>query len=103
MTKRRDSAVVVDLTPEEVDLACPRGYRPEANDVRLAARAVCIHGPERWPHGEFCVNCHAPFPCRLHLWGRRVLKAADWRDEAITRLLTAFQRTGQPPWLDAPS
>jgi hypothetical protein len=91
-------AVVVDFTPEQVDLACPPGHRPGQDEVHLARRAVCVHAREHWQHGDFCVNCRAPFPCRLHRWGRRVLTAVGWSDQDIVGMLDEFARTGTPSW-----
>jgi hypothetical protein len=56
------------------------------DEVRFAMRAVTVHTAEAWPAGMYCRNDHAAFPCRLYQWGRRVLIAAGWSDEAIAEL-----------------
>jgi hypothetical protein len=91
-------AIVVDFTPEEVDFACPPGHLPGQEEVQLARKAVCVHAREHWQHGDFCVNCRAPFPCRLHRWGRRVLTAGGWTDREIVQMIEEFARTGAPSW-----
>jgi hypothetical protein len=77
------TSVVVDLTPEEIDSTIPVDRRPNDMETQLAQRAVTVHAIEQWPHGASCRNCRAPFPCRLHRWGRRMLNAAGWDDVAI--------------------
>jgi hypothetical protein len=66
---------------------------PDLSDIQLAQQAIRVHCAMSWPHGLLCNNCHAPFPCQVHQWGRDVLEHAGWNDEHITAL---DQRTG--PW-----
>ncbi len=95
---------VIDLTPEEVDYACPPGTATvTAAEVELAKRAVVVHALAAWPHGEFCANCHARFPCRLRRWGRRVLAVAGWTAADVGHLMAYAQRTGRPPWDELPA
>ncbi|MFJ6955816.1 hypothetical protein, partial [Micromonospora aurantiaca (nom. illeg.)] len=42
-------------------------------DVQFAVRAVVVHAPRAWSGGTICRNDASPHPCRLHVWGRRVL------------------------------
>ncbi|MEV4522919.1 hypothetical protein AB0J77_22030 [Micromonospora tulbaghiae] len=42
-------------------------------DVQFAVRAVVVHAPRAWSGGTICRNDASPYPCRLHVWGRRVL------------------------------
>lgn len=53
------------------ELPVPAFATPE--DVQRAVKAVVVHGPEQWPTGPVCHNDGAPYPCRLHRWGQRVL------------------------------
>jgi hypothetical protein len=94
--------VVVDQTPEELDPSFVDGSAPTEEDVQVAQRALLVHVVEHWPHGDFCRNCKAPFPCRLARWGYRVLKLANWSDQAIAELYAEFRRTGTPPWKARP-
>ena len=67
--------------------------------VRLAQRLVCVHAEQHWPHGDFCVNCRAAFPCPLRRWGAEVLTMAGWSPPAVARLVDEFRREGRPVWL----
>jgi hypothetical protein len=95
ISKSRDSANVVDLTPKIIDLDFAN-RSPDELDVQLAQRAVAVHQPQEWQHGTFCANCHAPFPCRLARWGRRALTYAGYSESAITTLIADYRRTGRP-------
>ncbi len=66
-------------------------------DVRFAQRAVVVHGPELWPSGRICRNCHAPWPCRTCRWGVAVLHATGWTDEHIVSLVERAKK-GDVPW-----
>ncbi len=66
-------------------------------DVRFAQRAVVVHGPEVWPGGAVCRNCHAAWPCRVCRWGVAVLHAVGWTDEEIVALVDRA-RNGDVPW-----
>ena len=65
--------------------------------VSLAQKAVIVHGPQAWPTGTFCRNCHAHWPCRLHRWGRAVLATAGWTESAIAELVERAA-AGAVPW-----
>ena len=93
--------VVVDLTPEAVDFDLADRAPTEA-DIRLAQRAVTVHQGESWPHGDFCRNCRAPFPCRLARWGRRILAYAGYTEAAIAALIAQFRHACRPPWEAGP-
>lgn len=58
-----------------------------AEDVRFAVRAVVVHAAELWPAGPVCRNDGAPYPCRLHRWGRRVLRLRGLSDHEIDELV----------------
>ena len=90
--------VVVDQTPKQLEFVGPGdGQAPSAEDVRLARYAVLTHAAEDWPHGVFCRNCRAPFPCVLHRWGRRMLTLAGWSSGQIDRMIIDFTNDGCPP------
>ncbi len=57
-------------------------------DVQFAVRAVVVHSPELWPDGPLCRNDRAPYPCRLHRWGRRVLKIHGLTEQEIDELVS---------------
>jgi hypothetical protein len=78
----------IDLILGEVPLPVP--LTPE--DVRLAVRAVVVHGAEEWPSGALCRNDGATYPCRLHRWGRRVLSEHGLNERQIDALV----RHGNP-------
>jgi hypothetical protein len=90
--------VVIDHTPEEVDLDYWGDRMPTGEEIGFAQRAICVHAPEEWQHGTYCVNCRAPFPCRLHRWGWRVLQAACWTDAEVAAVVATFRRATVPPW-----
>ncbi|OLB80619.1 MAG: hypothetical protein AUI14_06145 [Actinobacteria bacterium 13_2_20CM_2_71_6] len=75
---------------------------PTEADIQLAQRAVIVHHGESWPHGDYCRNCRAPFPCRLARWGRRVLTYAGYTEAAVAALIAECRHTGRAPW-SAPS
>ena|SRR2546421_3064213 len=83
----------LDLTPKAVDFDVA-GRAPDGSDIRLAQRAVVVHQAESWEHGDFCRNCHAPFPCRLARWGHRSLTHAGYTESAIANLIEQFRNTG---------
>ena|SRR2546430_12438628 len=97
MASEPGGLMVVDLTPEAVDFDLV-DRAPAETDIRLALRVVIVHLGESWPHGEYCRNCGAPFPCRLARWGRRVLAYAGYTEAAIAALIAECRRTGRPPW-----
>ncbi|MFJ6149339.1 hypothetical protein [Micromonospora profundi] len=49
-------------------------------DLCIALRAVTVHVPESWPHGELCRSERVPFPCRLARWGWATLEAAGFSE-----------------------
>lgn len=55
-------------------------------DFRWAMQAVRTHCSIAWPHGSRCLNCHAPHPCAVFLWGAAALIAAGWSDAQIQAL-----------------
>jgi hypothetical protein len=67
--------------------------------VRLAQRMVCVHAEHVWPHGVFCVNCRAEFPCPLSRWGTEILTIAGWTESSVTRLVLDYWHDGRPAWL----
>jgi hypothetical protein len=67
-------------------------------NLRYGQMAVVIHQGEDWPAGRFCRNCHARFPCRLALWGARVLEAAGWTTVDVAHML-GRAKSGDVPWL----
>src|SRR2546430_14804223 len=92
---------VGDLTPEAVDFDLV-DRAPAETDIGLARRVVIVHLGESWPHGEYCRNCGAPFPCRLARWGRRVLAYAGYTEAAIAALIAQFRHACRPPWEAGP-
>ncbi|GAA4565455.1 hypothetical protein GCM10023176_13620 [Micromonospora coerulea] len=72
------------------EVPVPAPLTPE--DVRLAVRAVVVHAAEEWPAGPKCRNDGAAYPCRLHRWGRRVLKTHGLNERQIDALV----RHGNP-------
>lgn len=62
-----------------------------AEDVGFAVRAITVHAPEEWPGGALCRNDHAPHPCRLHRWGRRVLAKRGLTDAQATALVAQYE------------
>ncbi|MGC4747071.1 hypothetical protein ACLQ28_15640 [Micromonospora sp. DT201] len=56
-------------------------------DVVFALRAVVVHAAEQRPDGERCRKDEAPHPCRLHRWGRRVLKLRGLTDGEVQTLI----------------
>ena len=62
-----------------------------AEDVGFAVRAIAVHAPEQWPDGPFCRNDHAPHPCRLHRWGRRVLAERGLSEAQVHELVAAHE------------
>jgi len=67
------------------------------DDVRFAVRAVVVHGPELWPTGPLCRNCRAPYPCRLHRWGRRVLTIHGLTGRQIDELVARGDQPHREP------
>ncbi|QLQ39500.1 hypothetical protein [Micromonospora robiginosa] len=51
-------------------------------DLVLAALAVRVHVPERWPQGPLCRSERVPYPCRLARWGHGTLRAAGFGADA---------------------
>jgi hypothetical protein len=92
-----NASQAVDLTPEAVDFDLT-DRAPNEIDIRLGQRAVIVHQAESWEHGEYCRNCHAPFPCRLARWGRRALMCAGYTEPAVAALI-ARSTTPPRPWL----
>lgn len=85
----------VGQTPDPIDQVLGEVPLPPyvtAEDVRLAVRAVVVHAAEQWPAGSVCRNDGAPYPCRLHRWGRRVLTAHGLSE----RQIEALERHGNP-------
>ncbi|MGN9778773.1 hypothetical protein ACTMS0_23875 [Micromonospora sp. H33] len=78
----------IDQVLGEVPVPVP--LTPE--DVRLAVRAVVVHGAEEWPSGPLCRNDGATYPCRLHRWGRRVLLTHGLNERQVDALV----RHGNP-------
>ncbi|MFY1674964.1 hypothetical protein ACN27G_34330 [Plantactinospora sp. WMMB334] len=64
-----------------------------AEDVGFAVRAITVHAPELWPTGLLCRNEHAPHPCRLHRWGRRVLALRGLTTTEIAALVAHYEAT----------
>ncbi|MEU5944570.1 hypothetical protein ABZ793_03305 [Micromonospora sp. NPDC047465] len=58
-----------------------------AEDLKLAIRAVLVHAPESWPAGPVCRSDRTPYPCRLHRWGRRILRSRGLTDQAVDELV----------------
>ncbi|MFC7548112.1 hypothetical protein [Plantactinospora sp. GCM10030261] len=86
---------VVERTPDPIgrvlgEVPLPRYVTAE--DIRMALRAVVVHAAEQWPAGPKCRNDGAPYPCRLHRWGRRVLTGHGLSD----RQVDALERHGNP-------
>ena len=54
-------------------------------------RAVVVHVPQSWPHGHFCHNCGHQYPCRIVLWGMRLLQARGWDLPSVIDLIEAIQ------------
>ncbi len=79
------------------DIPVPRCVTAE--HVRLAVKAVVVHAPEAWPAGPLCRADHTPYPCRLHRWGRRVLRTRGLTDPAVTELAAR----GQSAWVNEPA
>ena len=67
-------------------------------ELRLAVRAVLVHTAQHWPGGEYCSCDRSRFPCRLRLWGERVLLAAGWQRERIDEMVHRAE-TDPAPWL----
>ncbi|MGC5033188.1 hypothetical protein [Micromonospora sp. DT229] len=78
------------------DIPVPRYVTAE--HVRLAVKAVVVHAPEAWPAGPLCRADRTPHPCRLHRWGRRVLRTRSLTDPAVAELTARGQaaRTNPP-------
>lgn len=72
---------------------------PAQRDILAAQRAVIVHAPEDWPSGRMCRNCGylSRFPCRLHVWGFRLLLSAGWTPTGIAELVRRAER-GEVPW-----
>ncbi len=64
----------------------PLGPSANRDVLRLAVRAVYLHGPSEWPEGVYCSNDRSPFPCRLRRWGEDVLLTAGWRPQDVDAL-----------------
>ena len=82
---------------DDLDAACAIDQATAARHLIVAQKAVVIHRPEQWPTGNFCVNCHARWPCRLCRWGVAVLQANRWTTEDITSLVRRAQ-AGEISW-----
>ncbi|GAA2712293.1 hypothetical protein ACFY2R_25870 [Micromonospora olivasterospora] len=65
--------------------------------VQLAMRAVLQHGPESWPTGDLCRSDLTPYPCRLHRWGRAVLRTRGMTDRAVEDLIARAQQPARVP------
>ncbi len=83
---------VVPVVQEEQDY--PIDLENAERDAGLAQWAVRVHQPQDWPHGRFCVNDRARWPCPLYRWGFRVLLAAGWSEAAVEAYATG---SGPPP------
>ncbi len=75
----------------------PLPPRVTTEDMQFAVRAVVVHAPQAWPAGPVCRNDRAPYPCRLHRWGRRVLTIAGLTDAEIDDLVERGDPTAMPP------
>ncbi len=70
---------------------------PDNPEIRLAQRAVIVHQLESWPHGDFCRNCHARFPCPPARWGHQALTYAGYTESVVAALVADVRRTGCLP------
>ncbi|MBU8859136.1 MULTISPECIES: hypothetical protein [unclassified Micromonospora] len=65
-------------------------------DVQFAVRAVVVHAPRVWSGGTICRNDASPHPCRLHVWGRRVLTLRGLPSAEIDALVERGDPTAGP-------
>ncbi|MEV5767894.1 hypothetical protein AB0L34_25435 [Micromonospora sp. NPDC052213] len=68
-----------------------------AEDLELAIRAVLAHAPESWRAGPLCRSDRTPYPCRLHRWGRRVLRSRGLTEQAVDELVARGDRLVRVP------
>ncbi|WP_349878784.1 hypothetical protein ABIH81_02230 [Micromonospora sp. HUAS YX12] len=66
-------------------------------DVQFAVRAVVVHAPRAWSGGTICRNDASPHPCRLHVWGRRVLTLRGLPSAEIDALVERGDPAADPP------
>ncbi|WP_422771996.1 hypothetical protein ACN28C_02490 [Plantactinospora sp. WMMC1484] len=78
-----------DLSEDEL----PMPPYVTAEDVGFAVRAITVHAAEQWPAGLLCRNDHAPHPCRLHRWGRRVLAQRGLTATEMAALVAQHEAT----------
>jgi hypothetical protein len=75
------------LLSEVDETEYPVAENPTEEDVEYAQRAVVIHQGQDWPTGTVCINCHAPWPCALNRWGRKVLTAVGYLEADVVGML----------------
>ena len=60
-------------------------------ELDYGRQAVAQHVARRQPHGIFCSSCGHRYPCRIVLWGMRLLQARGWDLPGVIGLVEAVQ------------
>jgi hypothetical protein len=67
---------VADGEPEPVPGTGLLARMPGVADIELAGQVLARHGPQQWPYGIRCRNCHWPHPCAANRLAIAVLVRA---------------------------
>ncbi|SDY69044.1 hypothetical protein SAMN05444365_103137 [Micromonospora pattaloongensis] len=77
---------IVHINAAETLGEIPIPVHVTAEDEHFAVLAVVVHAAEEWPAGPVCRNERVPHPCRLHRWGREVLRRRGLSDARVEEL-----------------